>query len=259
MKTVFRCVVLILILSIVSLPAFAQSRLYADVNGDGEVNVSDVNAVIDVILGGVAPSPDPDPDGHEYVDLGLPSGTLWATMNVGASSPEGYGDYFAWGETIPKEVYTWETYKWCNGSHTTLTKYCNFSSLGYNWFVDYKTELDLADDAAYVNWGASWRMPTFNQLKELEINCTWKWITLNGVSGQLVTGPNGNTMFLPAAGHRGDDSLYSAGLGGFYWSRMLNTNGPDMAYHLYFESDYMSWLYYRHSGHTIRAVRVLLD
>ena len=94
----------------------------ADVNKDGEINIADVNAIIDLILGGGAHQ-----DNHEYVDLGLPSGTLWATCNVGANSPEQYGDYFAWGETAPKEVYTWETYKWCNGTWDSLTKY-NFQN-----------------------------------------------------------------------------------------------------------------------------------
>ena len=78
-------------------------------------------------------------DGHEYVDLGLPSGTLWATCNVGADTPEGYGDYFAWGETEPKEVYSWETYKWCNGDEYSMTKYCTNSQYGYNGFTDGST------------------------------------------------------------------------------------------------------------------------
>ena len=108
----------------------------ADVNGDDEVTIADVNAVISIILNPATAA------GHEYVDLGLPSGTLWATCNLGANSPEQYGDYFAWGETAPKEVYTWTTYKWCNGTNNTLTKYCTNSSCGYNGFVDNKTELE---------------------------------------------------------------------------------------------------------------------
>ena len=100
----------------------------------------------------------------EYVDLGLPSGTLWATRNVGATYPDDYGDYFAWGETEPKNNYDWNSYKWCNGSYTTLTKYC----LNINYGVhDGLTELKLEDDAAYVNWGSSWRMPTHEQQQEL--------------------------------------------------------------------------------------------
>ena len=110
-------------------------------------------------------------DNHEWVDLGLPSGTLWATTNVGASKPEEYGDYFAWGETKPKSVYDWDTYKWCKGDdYHQLTKYCNLSNYGDNGFVDNKTELDPGDDAAYVNWGSKWRMPSLEQMQELRDN-----------------------------------------------------------------------------------------
>ncbi|MCQ2319676.1 MAG: hypothetical protein MJZ90_12290 [Bacteroidales bacterium] len=101
---------------------------------------------------------------HEYVDLGLPSGLLWATCNVGADSPEDYGDYFAWGETETKSDYDWDTYKWCNGSYNTLTKYNTKSSYGT---VDNKTTLELSDDAARANWGGSWRMPTEAEFQEL--------------------------------------------------------------------------------------------
>ena len=112
---------------------------------------------------GEEPEPDIDDtlDGHAYVDLGLPSGTLWATCNVGASSPEEYGDYFAWGETEPKNDYNWSTYKYCKGSSTTMTKYCTSSSYGT---VDNKTELEPSDDAATVNWGSNWQMPSLEQL-----------------------------------------------------------------------------------------------
>ena len=193
-----------------------------------------------------------NPDNHEWVDLGLPSGTLWATCNVGANAPEEYGDYFAWGETEPKEVYTWETYKWCNGNKDTLTKYC-----GSDGSVDNKTELDPEDDAAYVNWGPSWRMPTKEHQQELIDNCTWVWTTCNGVNGQLVTGPNGNTMFLPAAGFCWDVSHYY-GLDVIIWSRSLNLYSPDIAYDL-LSSDSDSWSYScddRAIGFTVRAVRV---
>ena len=153
-------------------------------------------------------------DGHEYVDLGLPSGTLWATCNVGADTPEGYGDYFAWGETAPKESYTWQTYRWCNGYFNTMTKYCTSSDYGS---IDDKTELDPEDDAAYVNWGSSWRIPTTEQQQELRNECTWTWTERNGVSGKLVTGPNGNTIFLPAAGDiistRSTKLVCTAGIG----------------------------------------------
>ena len=194
---------------------------------------------------------------HEWVDLGLPSGTLWATCNVGASSPEDYGDYFAWGETAPKDNYNWSTYKWCNGSYTTMTKYCINSRYGYNGFTDGKTKLDPEDDAAYVNWGPSWRMPTTEQQRELYENCSSVWTTQNGVNGRLFTGPNGNTLFLPAAGGRWDDSLNSAGSYGYFWSRTLLSYVPYYAYDLYFNSGgWYYWYYSRSGGYTVRAVRV---
>ncbi len=194
---------------------------------------------------------------HDYVDLGLPSGTLWATCNVGANTPEGYGDYFAWGETAPKDYYDWNTYKWCNGSKNTMTKYCTNSSYGYNGFTDGKTELDPEDDAAYVNWGPSWRMPSLEQIQELVSSCNWQWTQRNGVSGRLFTGPNGNTLFLPAAGGRWYESLLDAGLWGYYWSRTLSPGRSNYVYYLDFNSGDVSWHYnYRRCGFSVRAVRV---
>ena len=193
--------------------------------------------------------------GHDYVDLGLPSGTLWATCNVGANSPEEYGDYFAWGETTPKEVYNWNTYKWCEGASDQLTKYCYDSNFGYNGFTDDKTELDLEDDAAYVNRGSDWRMPSKEQIEELINKCTWTWTTLNGVKGRKVTGPNGNSIFLPAAGYRVGISLDNAGSWGNYWSRSLDSDDPICAYKLYFGSDDVDWFRSRCFGESVRAVR----
>ena len=153
---------------------------------------------------------------YNAVDLGLPSGTLWADRNVGADSPEAYGDYFAWGEIEPKTIYGWSNYKWCNGSYDTLTKYCTYSSDGT---VDNKTTLDLEDDAAYVNMGSEWRMPTITEQQELIDNCTWTWTTQNGVNGYKVTGNNGNSIFLPAAGFRSGTDLDLAGYDGEYSER----------------------------------------
>ncbi len=195
-------------------------------------------------------------ENHDYVDLGLPSGTLWATCNVGADSPEEYGDYFAWGETEPKEVYNLRTYKWCNGSESTLTKYCIHSDFGYDGFTDGKTELDPEDDAAYVNCGPSWRMPSMEQQKELIEQSAWTWTTSNGVNGCLVTGPNGNTLFLPAAGHR-EYSTGLAGLFGYYWSRTLYSNLSTNGNELVFKDNlYSIGHYYRYDGHAVRAVRM---
>ena len=197
---------------------------------------------------------EPDiPDSHEYVDLGLPSGTLWASCNVGANAPEEYGDYFAWGETSPKEVYYWSNYKWCNGNDYKLTKYCTESKYG---FVDHKTQLSQEDDAAYVNWGASWCMPTKEQEKELIDKCTWAETTQNGVYGLLVTGPNGNTIFLPATGIRFENGLYLTGANGGYWSRSLYEYSSNESCGLFFGSGRLDWNSYRKNGFTVRAVRV---
>ncbi len=191
---------------------------------------------------------------HEYVDLGLPSGLLWATCNVGADSPEDYGDYFAWGETTTKSTYDWSTYKWCNGGdHHKLTKYNTKSSYGT---VDDKTVLELEDDAARANWDGAWRMPTYDEMVELKNNCTWKWITQDGKKGYLVTGSNGNNIFLPAAGCYYNGSLYDDDYYCIYWSSSLYTGGPDLACTLY---SYSGSVYMdnanRSFGRTVRPVR----
>lgn len=183
----------------------------------------------------IAPD-EPVNNGHEYVDLGL--SVKWATCNVGASKPEEYGDYFAWGETQPKDYYDWSTYKWCNGSNDTLTKYNTNSSDGT---VDNKTTLDLSDDAARANWGGSWRMPTSAEQDELRNNCTWTCTKINGVEVYKVTSNiNGNFIFLPTAGYRRDSYLNYAGSSGDYWSSSLSTDNPLVAYELSFGSDYVS-------------------
>ena len=175
-------------------------------------------------------------NGHAYVDLGL--SVKWATCNVGASKPEEYGDYFAWGETEPKEYYDWSTYKWYNGDNDNWTKYCYDSLSG---IVDNKTVLDLSDDAARANWGGSWRMPTDAELTELREQCTWAWTTQSGVNGYKVTSDkNGKSIFLPAAGNRYESSLYGAGSKGNYWSSSLNTDFPSFAWYVYFGSYYWS-------------------
>ena len=194
-------------------------------------------------------------NGHAYVDLGLPSGLKWATCNVGATTPEGYGDYFAWGETQPKDYYDWSTYKWCNGSSTTMTKYCSDSYYGT---VDNKTTLELTDDAARVNWGGTWRMPTVAEQDELRStsNCTWAWTTQNGVNGyKVVSKKNGNSIFLPAAGYRNDDYLNHEGSYGYYWSSSLCADYSGGAYYVFFNSDNVDWSdSNRYYGRSVRAV-----
>jgi uncharacterized protein (TIGR02145 family) len=193
--------------------------------------------------------------GHKWVDLGLPSGTKWATCNVGAKSPEEYGDYFAWGETITKETYNWSTYRYCNGGWNTLTKYCNNARYGNNGFTDELTTLEASDDAATANWGAGWRMPTHSEMQELYDNCTHEWTTQSGVNGEKFTGSNGNSIFLPAAGYRLDSELYGAGSNGHYWSSSLRTDGPSKAWDLNFYSDYYDmYSYYRYYGLAVRPV-----
>ena len=187
------------------------------------------------------------------VDLGL--SVKWATCNVGATTPEEYGYYFAWGEVEPKTTYDWSTYKYCVDGYDNLTKYCSKSSYGNNGFTDTKTVLDPKDDVATANWGGEWRMPTRAELDELLKNCTWTWTTQNGVNGYKVTGPNGNSIFLPAAGVMGEGSLLSAGSSGHFWSSSLYTENPYNAYHVGFYSDFVGWYNYsRYHGRSVRPV-----
>ena len=171
---------------------------------------------------------------HEYVDLGLPSGLLWATCNVGADSPEEYGDYFAWGETQPKDIYDWSNYQHCNGSNNTLTKYCPDPCYGYNGFSDNLSTLLPDDDAATVNWGNNWRMPTAIEWSELYQNTTSIWTNQNGVNGRLFIASNGNSLFLPAAGGSVGTLIpycyMGMGFEGHYWSSSLYLSGYDTAW-----------------------------
>ncbi len=173
---------------------------------------------------------------HEYVDLGL--SVKWATCNVGASKPEDYGDYYAWGETSTKTEYTEDNSKTCGSSMGDISGNSSY-------------------DAARANWGGTWRLPTKAELEELENKCTWTWTTHNGVKGYKVTGPNGNSIFLPAAGFR-HSSLILAGSSGHYWSStpdkssvykacilIFNREGP-------FVSDYST--YDRDDGRSVRPV-----
>ena len=174
---------------------------------------------------------------HDYVDLGLPSGILWATCNVGADAPEEFGDYFAWGETEPKDYYFVGNYQYCNGGENTLTKYCNNSNYGYNGFTDDLTTLSSEDDAATANWDNAWRMPTKEEWLELYSNTTVIWTTQNGVNGRLFTASNGNSLFLPAAGFSVYSSVNLAGSLGEYSSSSLYTVQPNYANILYFDLD----------------------
>lgn len=198
-------------------------------------------------------------NGHEYVDLGLPSGTLWATCNIGATKPEGYGDYFAWGETEPKTIYDWCTYKYCNDCDPNLlTRYCYYAGYGYNGFTDNLTVLQPMDDATTANWGSGWRMPTSKQWRELSDNTTVTWTTQNSVKGRKFTASNGNSLFLPSSGYYDGSSLGYGGSYGCYWSSLLNDEYPGQAWYFYFDSGDDYYVYHggnRYNGRSVRAVR----
>lgn len=189
----------------------------------------------------------PDSNHPHMIDLGLPSGTKWACCNVGASAPEEYGNYYAWGETQPKIMYNWSTYQY--GYYNNDGDYSHLVNIGS----------DIAGtsyDAATAKWGAPWRMPSKAQIHELVNNTTSTWTTEKGVYGRKFTGSNGATVFLPAAGIRWNRDLNVAGSCGLYWSSTLNESYPDNAYGLYFYSGNAYWNdYSRNGGHSVRPVR----
>jgi len=192
----------------------------------------------------------PDANHPHMIDLGLPSGTKWACCNVGASKPEEYGNYYAWGETEVKSVYDWNTYPYC---------YYEYGS-GIDWsrYVDIGSDIaGTSYDTATANWGALWRMPTKDQYQELVDNCTSEWTTQNGVNGRKFTGPNGGTVFLPAAGLRGYGEVRWLGSDGQYYSSTLNDVFPAYSYFLIFNSGsvYMERADYRSYGRSVRPVR----
>lgn len=169
---------------------------------------------------------------HGYVDLGLPSGTLWATCNLGATLPLEAGNHYAWGELSTKnQVYNWTTYRYCNRSSNTLTKYCSNSSYGNNGFTDALNTLEASDDAATANWGSVWRMPTNTEFDELNTNCTVIWTTQNGMPGNMYVGPNGNSIFLPCAEPYNENDMVNPNVA-YYWSSSLCTNRPTGAWGL---------------------------
>ena len=218
----------------------------------------------------IVKTPDPAKNVIIAVDLGL--SVKWGSVNLGAEKPEEYGDYYAWGEIEPyyssqdpltwkdgKTGYNWASYKWCNGTDHKLTKYCPTDKTSY-WdgegSPDNKAVLDPEDDAAHISLGGKWRMPTDAEWTKLWENCTWTWTTQNGVNGRLVTGPNGNSIFLPAAGRWVNASLRRAGSNGYYWSSSLYTDYPYRAWYVIFDSG-VGGLYsdgIRYDGQSIRPV-----
>jgi len=261
----FKSVCLMLLCCGAALTANAQGIKV--IKKDGTVVYYKASEVESVGVYGYGEEPEPtisgkDSNGRAWVDLGLPSGTKWAICNVGANEPEDYGDYFAWGETTGykdgKTMFSWSTYKYCDGSYNTMTKYCMQSSDGS---VDNKSELEPMDDAATVNWGSGWQMPSVDQCEEL-INSnytTTTWTAQNGVNGRLIKSKsNGNSIFLPAAGWCDDTGLSNVGSIGYYWSRSLKWTSY-CAYAFSFSSSYIrgkDYFYHRSYGKSVRPVRV---
>ncbi len=208
--------------------------------------------------GNTDPTTDPNyiPDG--FVDLGLPSRLLWATCNLGATAPEQYGDYYAWGETASKEIYTWATYVHCSGtSSEDMGALLKYNTNGVYGAVDEKKTLESSDDAATAVLGAGNRMPSQEDWQELLSQTTSEWTTVNDVRGRKFTSrTNGNTMFLPAAGYYGETVLSAVGDFGGYWSSSLYVDRPDGALFFRVTSSTADLTNRnRYFGQTVRAVR----
>jgi hypothetical protein len=199
-------------------------------------------------------------NGHEYVDLGLPSGTKWATMNVGATSETDYGLYFQWGDTQGytseqvgsgegQKAFTWTDYKYSdNGSSSVMTKYNA---------TDGKTLLDLEDDSVAANWGGNWRMPTLKQFRELLDNTEKRWTTVNNVEGYKFTNKTDSSkyIFIPAAGLARNGSVDYVGYGGYVWSSSISSDYVDSGSYLTCNSDYVDvGSYSRYYGLSVRGV-----
>lgn len=255
-------------------------RYTGDVNGDGYVNAEDVKRLSDVLLG-KAPmekytlaDPPTKLAGHEYVDLGLK--VMWATCNLGAFSPQGFGNYYAWGETEPKSTFGWENYEHCDGDGNSLTKYCLRTYYGT---LSNIRQLELSDDAARKAWGDKWRMPTYDDEEELRKGCYWEWTQSyggTGVAGYIVykakaAADKGKVscfspkltetysltdthIFMPAAGCKRMTG-YLVGYGGYYWTSTLNEDYNDECWGWYFASyDMNRNSDYRYIGRSIRPV-----
>ena len=261
-----------------------------DSNGDMTVDVADIATIISIMSGqedGNDPEPGPKPDepgtapdlgkapqGTAAVDLGLPSGTLWANMNIGATSPQEDGLYFAWGETKGYTAdisdgrrFDWANYKWMSEGQSSwqwVSKYqvadgktegCWYDADG-NFVGDGLSTLDLTDDAAHANWGGQWVMPTYEDMRELLDNTTSEWTTLNGVKGRTFTSKtNGNAIFIPAACYRYGNLLYNQDSGGTYWSSTVDTSNSGNVYFLnFYAEDAITFNFARFYGRSVRAV-----
>lgn len=220
-----------------SIPALSQGVVVYKKDGTMvKYSYAEVDSIVTYNYGEEpgAPVTPPSTSPYEAVDLGL--SVKWASCNVGANAPEEYGDYFAWGEISPKSSYD------------------NFNSVTYG-----KAMSDISGnaqyDAARANWGGKWRMPTLAEINELLNNCSWKWTTQNGVNGYRVTGPNGNSVFVPAAGFRRGTSLNNEGSSGYYWSSTPYESDSLHAYCLFFDSSDYDWGHSsRYNGLCVRPV-----
>lgn len=191
-------------------------------------------------------------NGHDWVDLGLPSGIKWATTNVGANVPEEYGDWFAWGETSPKSCYEWDNCFDFDPNNCSIdTGWCNY----YNEGGETEITATSGHDTARENWGGTWRMPTDAENEELCEKCQWTWTSQGGHKGYKVTGPNGNNIFLPAAGSRIGSDKYAIDDFGNYWSSTISSSNSDCACFIDFTSSGQRTGYdERRRGKSVRPV-----
>ena len=242
----------ILLLLSISHLAYAQLKLYVyEHNGETtEFVASNVDSIAFSAPGTYPINPNNDDSDEEFVDMGL--SVRWATCNVGANSPEEYGDYFAWGEIGVKQYYDIDNYIWCNGKPGTITKYCTDETAGS---PDYNIHLDASDDAARVILGDRWRMPTLDEFKELIDNSSINWTKLNGVNGyELTSIINGNSIFIPAAGCMYYSEM-SNGEFGYYWTSTLDLTDSNRAMQFGFNnSNYKLSGSTRYYGQPVRPV-----
>lgn len=171
----------------------------------------------------------PDSNHPHMIDLGLPSGTKWSCCNVGAKKPGEYGGYYSWGNTEESDEYNWEHTKWRYGSSDYEVE-----NAKYDPIIDDKTVLDPEDDAATANWGNAWRMPTSEECEELKENTTMMYFNADGVFGFKISGPNGNSIFVPSAGRKSGTYTWSEGQygSGYYWSSSLSSKKARNAQYL---------------------------
>ena len=251
-----------LALTLVAFTGNAQLVINGDLNYDGDLNITDVMKMVDIILGNSPKSylTCPDDNHPHLIDLGLPSGTKWACCNVGAIKPHYYGNYYAWGETEKKYVFNDVTYLYSTGVDEDGDGFYD------DWHSDTETYgvwqdigSDIAGtqyDVAHVKWGGSWVMPSKEQIEELRNNCTFKGASVNEEIGDLfISKINGASIYLPMAGYFSGGNLYNDGLDAMYWSSTLYSTYPESVYYLYFGQGYTPCIGNdRSQGRSVRPV-----